>query len=230
MTLSFDNLRSGFEKYTTEGLTIDLSNGQHLCLSGSSGSGKSSLLKVIAGLQAPKNGTFSYQKESITPKNLLWWRKQIAYLPQQPIMGGIASPQGKKKGAKAKRGGNNTPSVEQVLLLPWELDAVDFAQPSAKECQQALSRFNLTQQLSDKVIKLSGGEKQRLAMARALLMKRPIWLLDEPTSALDIENRDNFIQIIKDLDVIKISVSHDEEWVNESDFVHHLVKREKQIS
>lgn len=229
--LTFKNLRSGFEKYTDEGLTYFLSNKQHLCLSGTSGSGKSSLLKVIAGLQPPTEGSFSYQDQRIRPQDLLWWRRQIAYLPQQSVMGNVTGtpPRPKRKNKKTGegKGNKNFPSVKQVLMLPWELDAVDFAAPTDKECQEALMRFNLTQTLKDNIMTLSGGEKQRLAMARALLMQRPVWLLDEPTSALDIENRDNIIQIVKDLDVIKVSVSHDEKWLNKCDFVHYLVKEEE---
>lgn len=202
--LRFFQLRSGFENGQLDPLTVDLLSGQHLALSGASGCGKSSLLQVIAGLKAPQNGYFNYQQQLIDTESLSFWRQQICYLPQQAVMG--------------------ADTVLEVLLLPWHLKAMlsSHLKPTEEYCQQALADAGLIVALDKEVALLSGGEKQRLAIARAVLMQRPVWLMDEPTSALDPVARNKIILLIKTLNVICISVSHDPIWLATADQVYNM--------
>ncbi|OBU13954.1 ABC transporter [Photobacterium aquimaris] len=197
-------LRSGFEHPQLNPLTVSLSAGQHLALSGASGCGKSSLLQVIAGLKSPQHGLFSYQQQAINAVQLSFWRQQICYLPQQAVMG--------------------ADTVLEVLLLAWDLKAMSsvVARPSKQDCEQALLRAGLKTTLDKQVAILSGGEKQRLAIARAVLMQRPVWLMDEPTSALDPAARNTIIELIASLNVICISVSHDPLWLETADKVYNM--------
>ncbi|CEO41772.1 ABC transporter ATP-binding protein [Photobacterium kishitanii] len=200
--LHFFELRSGFEHPQLVPLSADLLPGQHLALSGASGCGKSSLLQVIAGLKSPRSGYFNYQQQQIDTGSLSFWRQQICYLPQQAVMG--------------------AETVLEVLLLPWHLKAMQSSHPSQQYCQQALLQAGLNITLDKEVTILSGGEKQRLAIARAILMQRSIWLMDEPTSALDPAARNNIIELIKSLKIICISVSHDPVWLATADQVYHM--------
>ncbi|PST91606.1 ABC transporter [Photobacterium sp. NCIMB 13483] len=202
--LRFFQLRSGFENVQVESLTVDLLPGQHLALSGASGCGKSSLLQVIAGLKAPQNGSFNYQQQGIDSGSLPFWRQQICYLPQQPVMG--------------------ADTVLEVLLLPWHMKAMQspHVKPTESDCLQALTDAGLIVELDKDVVLLSGGEKQRLAIARAVMMQRSVWLMDEPTSALDPMARDKIISLVKALNVICISVSHDPVWLATADQVHNM--------
>ncbi|MCP4955983.1 ATP-binding cassette domain-containing protein [Photobacterium aquimaris] len=197
-------LRSGFEHSQLNPLTISLSSGQHLALSGASGCGKSSLLQVIAGLKPPQHGHFSYQQQVIDAVQLSFWRQQICYLPQQAVMG--------------------AETVLEVLVLAWDLKAMSsvITKPSNQECEQALLQAGLKTALDKQVAILSGGEKQRLAIARAVLMQRPVWLMDEPTSALDPAARNTIIELIASLNVICISVSHDPLWLATADKVYNM--------
>ncbi|SMY17385.1 ABC transporter ATP-binding protein [Photobacterium aquimaris] len=197
-------LRSGFEHPQLNPLTISLSSGQHLALSGASGCGKSSLLQVIAGLKPPQLGHFSYQQQVIDAAQLSFWRQQICYLPQQAVMG--------------------AETVLEVLVLAWDLKAMSsvITKPSNQECEQALLQAGLKTALDKQVAILSGGEKQRLAIARAVLMQRPVWLMDEPTSALDPAARNTIIELIASLSVICISVSHDPLWLATADKVYSM--------
>ncbi|MEC6830292.1 ATP-binding cassette domain-containing protein [Photobacterium toruni] len=203
-TLRFFQLRSGFENIQVEPLTVDLLPGQHLALSGASGCGKSSLLQVIAGLKAPQKGSFNYQQQVIDSGSLPFWRQQLCYLPQQPIMG--------------------ADTVLDVLLLPWYMKAIrsPHTKPTIQHCLQALADAGLVVELDKNVALLSGGEKQRLAIARAVLMQRSVWLMDEPTSALDPVARDKIISLVKALHVICISVSHDPVWLATANQVHNM--------
>ncbi|PST90283.1 ATP-binding cassette domain-containing protein [Photobacterium jeanii] len=202
MALVIDNLTSGFEASAILAPSFQLSAPQHLAISGPSGCGKSSLLRILAGLAAPKSGQFRWQDTVITADNIRWWRQQICYLPQQAVMGGE--------------------TIFNVLCLPWTMQAMQSQAPSEAECLHALEKVGLRHGLDKDVEPLSGGEKQRLAIARAILMKRPVWLLDEPTSALDLASRDRVIALLADLEVIKISVSHDPHWLIHCDHVYDM--------
>lgn len=197
-------LRSGFEHPQLTPLTVSLSSGEHLAFEGASGCGKSSLLHVMAGLKPPQHGHVTYQQQSIDIEALSFWRQQICYLPQQPVMG--------------------AETVLGVLLLPWHLKAMpsSVTTPSKQDCQQALILAGLNTPIDKYVAVLSGGEKQRLAIARAVLMQRPVWLMDEPTSALDPAARNHIIELIDGLNIICISVSHDPHWLATADKIYHM--------
>ncbi|WP_434145537.1 ABC transporter ATP-binding protein [Photobacterium leiognathi] len=170
-TLVFNQLRSGFEAHNDSSLSACIKQGQHLAISGVSGCGKSSLLQVIAGLKAPQSGTVIFNKQLIEVKALNFWRQNICYFPQQAVMGGEC--------------------VRDVLHLPWRLRAITHLPvPSDELCLSALSQAGITVLLDKSIDTLSGGEKQRVAIARGILMQRNVWLMDEPTSALDPAGRD----------------------------------------
>ncbi|MDV5168171.1 ATP-binding cassette domain-containing protein [Photobacterium rosenbergii] len=195
-----ERLGSGFEADQTSHLTVSLQPGQHLAISGPSGCGKSSLLQVIAGLLPPAGGTIQWQQNKIKEQNLPWWRQQFCYLPQQAVMGGE--------------------TILKALLLPWHLKALNLPEPTHEKCLQVLVSLGISHSLEQPTHKLSGGEKQRLAIARALLMERTLWLMDEPTSALDPASRNKVIELIAKQSLTVISVSHDPVWVNSAQLQH----------
>ncbi|MBY5944520.1 ATP-binding cassette domain-containing protein [Photobacterium rosenbergii] len=199
---SAERLGSGFEADQASHLTVSLQPGQHLAISGPSGCGKSSLLQVIAGLRSAFIGSIRWQQTSIKEQNLTWWRQQFCYLPQQAVMGGE--------------------TILKALLLPWYLKASSLPVPSDEKCQQVLASLGITHSLEQPTYKLSGGEKQRLGIARALLMERSLWLMDEPTSALDPASRDNVISLLTKQSLTVISVSHDPVWVNSAQLQHMM--------
>ncbi|MBP2699866.1 ABC transporter ATP-binding protein [Photobacterium lucens] len=206
-TLVFNQLRSGFEAQSDTSLSACIKQGQHLAISGVSGCGKSSLLQVIAGLKAPQSGSVTFNNQLIDVKALDLWRQSICYFPQQAVMGGEC--------------------VRDVLHLPWRLKAITYLPlPNDDLCLSALSQAGITVLLDKPIDTLSGGEKQRVAIARGILMQRKVWLMDEPTSALDPAGRDKIIQLLVELSIICISVSHDPVWLKGATQVHtmHLDK------
>ncbi|WP_318443018.1 ABC transporter ATP-binding protein [Photobacterium leiognathi] len=203
-TLAFNQLRSGFEAHNDSSLSACIKQGQHLAISGVSGCGKSSLLQVIAGLKAPQSGTVTFNKQLIDVKALNFWRQNICYFPQQAVMGGEC--------------------VRDVLHLPWRLRAITHSPvPSDKLCLSALSQAGITVLLDKSIDTLSGGEKQRVAIARGILMHRNVWLMDEPTSALDPAGRDRIIQLLSELSIICVSVSHDPVWLSKASQIHTML-------
>ncbi|WP_318405986.1 ABC transporter ATP-binding protein [Photobacterium leiognathi] len=203
-TLVFNQLRSGFEAHNDSSLSACIKQGQHLAISGVSGCGKSSLLQVIAGLKAPQSGTVTFNKQLIEVKALNFWRQNICYFPQQAVMGGEC--------------------VRDVLHLPWRLRAITHLPvPSDELCLSALSQAGITVLLDKSIDTLSGGEKQRVAIARGMLMQRNVWLMDEPTSALDPAGRDRIIQLLSELSIICVSVSHDPVWLSKASQIHTML-------
>ncbi|WP_325894928.1 ABC transporter ATP-binding protein [Grimontia sp. NTOU-MAR1] len=196
-SLTITTLRSGYESQSRTALDASLARGEHLVIHGPSGCGKSSLLKVICGLLPPSKGSIEWETGKVTVESLLWWRNQINYLPQEAVMGGE--------------------TIEEVLMLPWSMQATSLAKPETVTCQNVLQALSLEHSLNTEITSLSGGEKQRLAFARALLLDRPIWLMDEPTSALDGNSRDCLISLLNTKDIITVSVSHDPIWIAAAD-------------
>ncbi|PHZ59976.1 ABC transporter [Photobacterium leiognathi] len=203
-TLVFNQLRSGFEAHSDSSLSACIKQGQHLAISGVSGCGKSSLLQVIAGLKSPQSGTVIFNKQLIEVKALNFWRQNICYFPQQAVMGGEC--------------------VRDVLHLPWRLRAITHLPiPSDELCLSALSQAGITVLLDKSIDTLSGGEKQRVAIARGILMQRNVWVMDEPTSALDPAGRDRIIQLLSELSIICVSVSHDPVWLSKASQIHTML-------
>ncbi|AJY76821.1 ABC transporter ATP-binding protein [Paenibacillus beijingensis] len=142
------------------------------CIIGESGSGKTTLLRLLNVLDNPEEGEIWFDGVSLNEVNPVEWRRKAVMVPQSPVM---------FKG-----------TVEDNLQVGRRF----AGQPAATQEQmmQALFLFSLDKELSQAADNLSGGEKQRLALARAVLMEPFVLLLDEPTSALDEATADTLMQ------------------------------------
>lgn len=147
-------------------------------LKGDNGVGKTTLLKILAGLQNPSTGSVS--------NSLPWWqrvvhsaaRHQVIYLHQ-------------------------TPYLFDATVYQNVLYGIKFAALSAKEKRStvinALRMVGLETLADEHISVLSGGEKQRVAMARAWILNPSILLMDEPSASLDQESIDRLVIMAKDL-------------------------------
>ena len=133
------------------------------CIIGESGSGKSTLLRMLNDLQSPTSGTIEYNGKLISDYPPIQLRRDVVMLGQTPpIFDG---------------------TIKDNLLMGLRLSEKPF--PNDDILRSALKTVSLEKSLEDNADSLSGGEKQRLAFARIVLMDPPVYLLDEPTSALD---------------------------------------------
>ena len=157
-------------------------NIQSLVLVGPSGGGKSTLLRILAGLDIPKAGSVSFDK-TFLPQNeigLFFYRKQVGTVFQ---------------------GFNLFPHLSAFdnLLLPL-IHVHGLSQEQARErVREPLNRFQLSDHAHKRPAELSGGQKQRIAILRALVTKPQMLFLDEPTSALDPEMTAEVLRMIQDL-------------------------------
>ncbi len=184
--------------YESDGKTIlkdisfDLSRGEHLAIVGSSGSGKSTLLRLLNRLLEPSRGTVYFggqDYKEIPPREL---RRKIGLILQQPYLfpGMVAD---NLRFGPAQRG--ETISDEAIAELLANVDLPDFA---ARD-----------------VANLSGGEAQRVSIARTLANSPEILLMDEPTSSLDEESRQQVEKLVCGIaqrqELTFIIVTHDME-------------------
>ncbi|MFJ7680789.1 ABC transporter ATP-binding protein [Peribacillus butanolivorans] len=135
------------------------------CLTGESGAGKTSLLRLLNRMNVPDSGSVFYQDQLLDNLNPIEHRRKVTMLSQTPF--------------------TIPGTIEENLQLGLEL--TDREKKSKAEFVKALDTVLLQKSLSDDAENLSGGEKQRLALARLLLLKPEVYLLDEPTAALDEE-------------------------------------------
>ena len=188
-----DNL--GFvspEKMILEGISLSIKEGEHWTITGPSGSGKSSLLKLLAALVSPSSGQLFYQGQEMGDLDPVAYRREVSYCFQQPVLFGQ--------------------TVRDNVAFPFEIRQIPFDQ---ERVLTALARLNLGPEFLEKPIKdLSGGEKQRVALVRNLLFEPKVLLLDEVSSGLDEKTKILLRTFLNDLHqegVTLIEVTHDQQ-------------------
>ena len=173
-------------KLILEGLNLTIKKGEIIGIIGKTGSGKSTLVDIIMGLIIPNNGTLNIDGKNLYDKNfeenLLCWRKNISHIPQRIFL----------KDATIYE--NIAFGIEENKLN--ETRAKEAAEISnIKEfIDETLGGFNKF--VGEKGIRLSGGQIQRIGIARALYKKSQLLVLDEATSALDYETEKKIIDAL----------------------------------
>jgi ABC-type lipoprotein export system ATPase subunit len=122
-------------------------------------------------------------------------------------------------------------SVEENLILPQKITNDSFDEKVLKKrIEELLIQFSIKDLIHKNIHVLSGGEKQRLALIRVLLMNPEIILFDEPTSALDIANIEIFKKIIEEMQVCCMIVSHDLNLAREIGEEFIIIKNKNEIN
>lgn len=154
---------------------------QTTAIVGPTGSGKTTLLDLLSGLTPPASGTIEVDGEPLGTRT--GWRRQLAYIPQETaILDGTVR-------ENLTWGTSNADETRMMEAL-GQAAAADFV----RALPQGLDTW-----VGERGVRLSGGEKQRLALARALLRNPGILILDEATSALDREHQQTIIEALKRL-------------------------------
>ena len=180
------------EQSILQNIQLSVAKGTHLAVTGPSGGGKSTMLKLIATLLTPTSGEIIFDGQPQQAYPVTDYRQQVSYCFQQPSLFGRR--------------------VADNLYFPFELrdQPVDL-----EKIQQLLVKVALSDKFLEKnITELSGGERQRVALIRNLLFMPQVLLLDEVTTGLDEESKQIVQQLIASVHqqgVTILQVSHDEE-------------------
>ena len=181
---------------------LDIGEGEFICLVGPSGCGKTTLLNMIAGLIKSDTGSISYDGEIISgpgPDRTVVFQDFALF----PLLTALEN-----------------------IEYPMELCRVE-AQEAERQARELARRVSLPEELLDRYpTHISGGEQQRVAIARGLTMDRRLLLADEPTGNLDSENSDNIIDLLLRLaheeNRCVIVVTHDLSVMDRADVVYRI--------
>ncbi|MEW1964382.1 ABC transporter ATP-binding protein [Micrococcus sp. NPDC078436] len=192
-----------------DGVSLDLLPGSYTAMVGPSGSGKSSLLAVAAGLITPTSGTVTVAGREITgltrAERTALRGKEIGMIFQQPNL--IAS---------------LTAREQLELTVHLDEDATRADKKAARSrAMELLERVDLAGQADQRPHQLSGGQRQRVNIVRALMASPALLLVDEPTSALDRERSAAVVALLgeltRDEGVATLMVTHDHEFLSATD-------------
>jgi len=201
--IEIKSLNAYYDKlHVLKDINLNVEKGEILSLIGPSGSGKSSLLKMLVGLLTPKSGEVNLNNKSLSyssKSDLRFVREQIAIVFQQYNLF------------------QNMNVLKNVCIAPTKIQKRDQKQVE-DQAISLLEKVGLKDKLKSYPDELSGGQQQRVAIARALCLKPEILLLDEITSALDpelVQEVLDTIRILASEGMTMLIVSHEMSFVKE---------------
>jgi len=172
--LAVHDLAFGFgDRRVGEGVSFGLARGEALAVLGGNGAGKTTLFRTLLGLLPAQNGTIEVDGVPLSRLKPHERARRLAYVPQQQVPAfGF--------------------TVEDAVLMGRASHLALLARPSAVDreaAHDALARLGIAALAERPVTELSGGERQLVAVARALAQRAATLILDEPTASLDFGNR-----------------------------------------
>jgi iron complex transport system ATP-binding protein len=182
--LKIDSLTVAYgDKTVLRNVSLEVLPGETLALIGPNGAGKSTLIRATSGVVPVKSGRVSVSGQEMTGLSHSQRAKILAVVPQARQLGGAFS-------------------VEQAVMMGRTPYLNWLGQES--EADKAAVRLALQQTCLDtfadrQIANLSGGEQQRVLLARALAQSTPVLLLDEPTNHLDLQHQTNLLSLVKRL-------------------------------
>jgi ABC-type bacteriocin/lantibiotic exporter with double-glycine peptidase domain len=194
MSYSYDGNTSTFDN-----VSFDIKEGEKLAVVGHNGSGKSTIIKILTGLYSNYGGHLKINNTDLKDLNLSQWRSQIAYIEQDPFI---------FKGSVYEnvKLGNLNASEEELKAI---LNSTGLSELLEKEAEQFGENF-------------SGGERQRISIARALLKKSNILFVDEPFNNLDTLGKKLIEELFSEKDKTIVFISHDDQLLKYADKVYTL--------
>lgn len=216
--ISFDRVskkyQNGFE--ALKQVSFDIQTGEMVFVTGHSGAGKSTLLNLISAIERPTSGRVIVNNQDIAQMEsatVPFLRRKIGYIFQTHKL-------------------LFNHSVIENILLPLRISEVPEDE-ALNRAEKALTRVGLSKKMNYDPVMLSGGEQQRLCIARAIVNKPSILLADEPTGHLDLNYAKEIMNILVDFNQAGktvIIVAHDDSILNYYPNHRQLILKNGQIS
>ncbi|MGG6263868.1 ABC transporter ATP-binding protein [Leptolyngbya sp. AN03gr2] len=179
---------AGYE--VLQNLSFEVKKGDRIAIVGASGSGKTTLLKLLNRLLEPSAGTIQFEGKPYSEIPVLQLRQQILFVAQEPKLFGM--------------------TVREALSYPLKLRKW---KDSEQRINNITERMNIPREWLDRSeLELSTGERQWIAIARALICQPTVLLLDEPIANLDANRSEALLRILMQVDSTVLVVTHQFEW------------------
>ena len=199
------------DEYVLKGINYEFEKGKTYAIKGRSGSGKTTLLSLISGLEKKYEGQILYKDKNLAKMNLDNYRSQNVGIVFQSY--------------------NLLPHLTALenILLSMDISKVK-TKDKKKLALDLMEQVGLKKEMATRrILKLSGGEQQRIAIARSLSYNPEIILADEPTGNLDKDTENDILKIFNDLahnqDKCVIIVTHSQNVCDQVDEVYELKKQ-----
>lgn len=208
----------GSTTVTLQNITMDIAAGQHVAIVGENGAGKSTLIKLLTGLYKPASGQISLDDNDLHDYDIASWHRQLGVLQQEFIHYNFAT-----VGDNIRFGDVQAPRNKQRMANAMEeAEASSFINKLPRGKHTYANNW-MEDAKGGKGQGLSGGQWQRLALARDFYRNAPIIILDEPTSAIDaLAEARIFKRLFADHQRTVITISHRLSTIEKADIVYML--------
>lgn len=208
----------GNETLVLKGLSLEIKHGQHVAIVGENGAGKTTLVKLLTGLYLPTSGEILIDGRNLSEVNVADWHRQLAVLSQSFICYDFATAHENVWYGDVSRELDR----DRLKTALKQAEADDFVKKLPKGGDSYVDKW-MTDDSDDKGVDLSGGQWQRLALARNFYRDAPIVILDEPTSAVDAAAEARiFRHLFKQKDKTIIAISHRLSTVKKADVIYFM--------
>jgi iron complex transport system ATP-binding protein len=182
--LDIQSLSVTYDRYPAiSGVSLTVSAGEILAIIGPNGAGKTTLMRAVGGIQPVQSGKITIAGQDLSRLSAAQRARRLAMVPQARDLPGSFSVY-------------QTVLLGRTPYLSWlgQASSLDHAQTHL-----ALERTHLLPLAGRLICELSGGEQQRVLLARSLAQATPVLLLDEPTTYLDLHHLSNFLNLVRQL-------------------------------
>jgi len=205
--LSLKNISKQFQnKLVVDDVSFDIQSGEIVVLLGKSGVGKSTILRILTGLESKDSGTLTFKNKELSTQSVGMVFQDFNLFPHL--------------------------TVEENITLPLQKIAGKSEEEALKIAHELLTTYELKTLAQFRPNRLSGGQKQRVAFARTLALKPQIICCDEPTSALDpilTSKIAQEINLLAQAGLIIVIATHDTELIKQMNCTIHLMEQGKVI-
>ncbi|MFP4333579.1 MAG: peptidase domain-containing ABC transporter, partial [Campylobacterales bacterium] len=188
------------DKNIIKGLSLKIKSGEHIGIVGSSGSGKSTLIKLLLGFEEPSLGEIFVSGYNLKDVDMQIYRRNIGVVMQDIEL----------------TDGDIISNIRLDLKVPLK-DVVEAINLSGLKYDIQQMPMGIHTMIQANGLTLSGGQRQKIAIARAILKKPKLLILDEATSAIDSKTQADIVENLKSLDMTILSVAHRVESLKNTD-------------